>query len=258
MITTCLHTHTTRCGHARGTDREYIESAIAAGYREIGFSEHIPLANPKGEESGFRVPTALTEDYFSCLRALREEYRDRITIHIGFEMEYYAPRFEEMLDFAREHGSEYLILGQHFTGCEYDGDVLYMGHAFSDENALKAYVKAAVAGMERGVFTYLAHPDVANFTGNMHVYDDLMRGMVRDLKAMDCVLEVNRNGYATNRHYPNERFWRMAAEEEARVVIGLDAHSNDVFTDRKTSDALENYVRALGITFEESKPIFLK
>ena len=36
------HTHTTRCKHANGTEREYIEKAIEAGYQVLGFSDHSP------------------------------------------------------------------------------------------------------------------------------------------------------------------------------------------------------------------------
>ena len=35
-----LHTHTTRCRHAFGTEREYIEAAITQGIRVLGFSDH--------------------------------------------------------------------------------------------------------------------------------------------------------------------------------------------------------------------------
>ena len=33
------HTHTFRNHHAVGTEREYIEAAIAGGYQTLGFSE---------------------------------------------------------------------------------------------------------------------------------------------------------------------------------------------------------------------------
>ena len=36
------HTHTARCGHAWGSDREYAESALAAGLKILGFSDHTP------------------------------------------------------------------------------------------------------------------------------------------------------------------------------------------------------------------------
>ena len=34
------HTHTWRCHHADGTEREYVENAIAAGIKILGFSDH--------------------------------------------------------------------------------------------------------------------------------------------------------------------------------------------------------------------------
>ena len=37
------HTHTARCHHASGSEREYIEAAIAGGMKILGFSDHAPL-----------------------------------------------------------------------------------------------------------------------------------------------------------------------------------------------------------------------
>ena len=39
---TNYHTHTYRCHHAFGTEREYIEKAIEAGFTVLGFSDHTP------------------------------------------------------------------------------------------------------------------------------------------------------------------------------------------------------------------------
>ncbi len=36
------HTHTMRCHHAIGSDEDYVKSAIAAGFDELGFSDHSP------------------------------------------------------------------------------------------------------------------------------------------------------------------------------------------------------------------------
>ena len=83
------HTHTFRCGHARGTEREYIEKAIAEGLTTIGFSDHVPMPFPDGFQSHFRCPIEKLDDYVGTLLALREEYKDRINILIGFEAEYY-------------------------------------------------------------------------------------------------------------------------------------------------------------------------
>ena len=34
------HSHTARCGHAWGTDEEFVNAAIDAGFGVLGFSEH--------------------------------------------------------------------------------------------------------------------------------------------------------------------------------------------------------------------------
>ena len=34
---TNYHTHTTRCGHAEGTEEEYILTALRCGYKVLGF-----------------------------------------------------------------------------------------------------------------------------------------------------------------------------------------------------------------------------
>ena len=91
------HTHTARCRHASGTERGYIESALAAGITKIGFSEHIPLEFADGHDTAHRLPVAEEELYFETLRALREEYRGRAEILIGYEVEYYPLYFKEQL-----------------------------------------------------------------------------------------------------------------------------------------------------------------
>lgn len=36
------HTHTWRCGHAEGSEQDYIQQAIKAGLKTLGFSDHTP------------------------------------------------------------------------------------------------------------------------------------------------------------------------------------------------------------------------
>lgn len=42
------HTHTARCGHAEGTDEEYVLAAIERGFDELGFSDHVPWPYKNG------------------------------------------------------------------------------------------------------------------------------------------------------------------------------------------------------------------
>ena len=91
------HTHTTRCGHAVGEDREYVETAIRRGLKVLGFSDHVPMAFPDGRESRFRVPIRQLEEYVTSVLDLRAEYKGDIDVRLGFEAEYYPDLFESML-----------------------------------------------------------------------------------------------------------------------------------------------------------------
>lgn len=218
------HMHTFRCGHATGTEREYIERSIEGGLKIIGFSDHMPFRFPDGYESGYRVPTALAQDYIRTLSALREEYKDKIEIHIGFECEYYPLYFSDMLNYARELGAEYLILGQHFVGSEHP-DGLYCGGKHITPDRLGEYVDCVIGAMESGVFSYVAHPDVFHFVNGCEAdYEKEMRRLCRAAARMDYPLELNFLGIRGKRHYPDERFWRIAGEEGCTAVFGIDSH----------------------------------
>ena len=58
------HTHTKRCNHARGSERDYIEQALAAGMRVLGFSDHTPCPFPDGHNSWFRMSVENCPEYF--------------------------------------------------------------------------------------------------------------------------------------------------------------------------------------------------
>ena len=76
------HTHTTRCHHAVGEDRAYVEAAIEAGIRVLGFSDHIPMPEIDERLSGIRMSYAQVEDYLDSLHRLQLEYKLEITIYI--------------------------------------------------------------------------------------------------------------------------------------------------------------------------------
>ena len=66
-----FHTHTYRCGHATGSDEEYILSAIKFGIKELGFTDHIILKDHS--QPGMRGDYSLLNDYVSSLKSLREK-----------------------------------------------------------------------------------------------------------------------------------------------------------------------------------------
>ena len=64
------HTHTVRCHHAVGDEREYIENAIDAGMKILGFSDHTPQYFKSGYVSGMRMTPDEAPEYVSCIKNL--------------------------------------------------------------------------------------------------------------------------------------------------------------------------------------------
>ena len=217
------HTHTTRCHHAVGTEREYIEAAIKQGFQILGFSDHCPQPYPEDFHSGIRMRLSELDDYTSTLLKLREEYKSKIKILIGYEVEYSEKYFEPLLAELRKFPLDYIIQGQHYVPDEVYG--FYTGAPTSNEDRLKAYVDTTIEGMQTGLFTYLAHPDLINFTGRDDVYEEHMERLVDASVELDIPLEINIYGFTDGRNYPCDRFFRMAASRGARFVIGCDAHT---------------------------------
>ena len=129
-----------------------------------------------------------------------------------------------MLENARRWGAEYLILGQHYVRPEHP-DGVHSKHPTTDPAALEAYADSLVAGMNTGVFTCVAHPDVYNFVGDRDVYMDIMGRVCAASRELDVPLEINFYGIRDRRNYPCEAFWQVAGEKQAPVTFGFDAHT---------------------------------
>ena len=215
------HTHTWRCGHARGTDREYIERAILEGTRILGFSDHAPYRFPNGSRSGIRMETGRLEEYFRTLTDLKREYAGQIRIHIGLEAEYCPALFGDLIGALRQYPCEYLLLGQHFFGSE---DFNVASRPVSDPEVFRRYVDQVLEGLSTGLFTYLAHPDYVRWLGDGRTYRREMGRLCREAKTMGIPLEINVNGIRGRAHYPTKAFWTLAGQTGNDVILGTDHH----------------------------------
>lgn len=219
------HTHTFRCGHASGTEEEYIKNAIAGGIKIMGFSDHLPFLFENNQQDPWRVPVSQAEDYISTLKELREKYNDKLQLHIGFEMEYLEGYFDSMYDYAKRLGAEYLILGQHY--CRYEGFDNRL-HASSEDHTeadMVSYTELVIKGIKTGVFSYIAHPDIMRYQTDNAIYKREVTRLCKAAKEYDIPLEINFLGIFEDRWYPNGDFWQIAGEVGNKVIFGFDAHT---------------------------------
>ena len=136
------HTHTTRCNHAVGTEDAYIRCALEAGLQILGWADHTPYLFEGGYYSTFRMRPAQLEGYIRTIEQLRRQYQGRIEMPIGLETEYYPKHFPELMEFLRDHPIDYLILGQHFIGNEYDAP--YSGLVTDDKDVVRQYCRQSM------------------------------------------------------------------------------------------------------------------
>ena len=239
------HTHTWRCNHASGNEKQYVENALKAGIEILGFADHTPYFFTGDYYSHFRMEMGQLPGYVETVLRLRELYCGRIEIPLGLEAEYYPRHFSDLIGVLREFPMDYLILGQHFVNNEYDAP--YNGLASEDESLLRQYVRQTCDAMNTGLFTYFAHPDLMNFKGSSKIYRQHMRDICREAKSCGVPLEFNLLGLAGGRHYPNSLFWELAAEERCDVVLGRDAHTPDALLDRETEQKALALLHTLGV-----------
>ncbi len=244
------HTHTWRCQHADGEDREYVETAIAAGYDVLGFSDHCPWVYPDDYVSHIRMRASEVDGYFASLEQLRREYQDDIQILIGFEAEYIESLIEAQDKFLADYPVDYMILGQHFIGEECNRN--YAGNPTDDVNMLCGYVDLCILGMKSGRYRYLAHPDLIHFIGSREIYKGEMRRLCVAMKELGVPIEMNILGVAIHRNYPNPYFWEIAREVGNQVIFGMDAHNPVNLVDEASVEKAKEFCRGMDIHDSQS------
>ena len=239
------HSHTTRCNHATGTEKEYVENAIRRGLKVFGFSDHTPQYFPGDYYTFMRMRPYELIDYCATVRSLRQEFGNQIQIPLGLEVEYYPAIWSELLSRVQDAGIEYLLLGQHWLGNEINEPG--SAAATSDEHTLRRYCHQVMDALETGKFTYIAHPDLLNYVGERKIYRHYMRELIQSAKESHTPLEINLLGLAFGRHYPNEAFWELVAEENCPVILGMDAHAPDQILNMESEQNARELVQRLGL-----------
>lgn len=242
------HTHTERCMHAGGKDEDFVLAAIKAGFDEIGFSDHCAWPY-KNYASPIRMTEVQIEDYVNSVKSLREKYKDKISIKLGFECEYFERHIPWLRETLKKYSFDYIILGHHYLSYEIGG--LYTGNAATKEE-IEVYKDDLIKAMDTGLYSYIAHPDLffkgyGRFDGHA---EKVTRQIIKKAIETDTPLEYNLLGLARNKadnkdSYPYPDFWRIAGEMGAKGIIGIDAHFPDAYLDKELMNeavkSLEEY-----------------
>ncbi len=245
------HTHTKRCHHAVGEDREYIENSIKIGIKVLGFSEHPPYIFDDGYNSFYRMDFDDIDNYCKSVLDYKREYSSDIEIHLGFELEYYKSMHEREMRFLKSFNPEYFILGQHYI---YEEKNSCYAYNLSSETLFKQYINECIEAIKTGDFIYLAHPDLPGLKVSPSVYNTEYTRLLEVAKKHDMPIELNCYGMINNRCYPDRKLFELAEKIGNKVIIGIDAH-NPTNVSTKTYDNAFNLIKGLNLNLIEKLEI---
>ena len=241
------HSHTYRCGHADldMKDEDYIKEYIEMGFEKIAFTDHCPEKNKIDKRPNIRMEYEQKNEYIDTIKKLKEKYKNKIKIEVGYEIEYIPGDEENLRELKNE--ADKIILGQHFV---YDNNknLKYIGQSeFSDEELIK-YSEYIQKAMKLKLPNIIAHPDMymMNRKEFGKIENEVAKIICESAEKYDIPLEINLNNifaktYYENRKlnndsfekqkeklknvfYPCKDFWKVASNYNIKVLYGIDTH----------------------------------
>jgi len=222
------HIHTKLCKHASGEMSQFVEQAIAMGFDEMAFTDHIPL--PQKFDLKHRMSLSEMEDYLNEIERLKSRY-DEINILSGIEADFYDG-FEDFLgEFLKRFPLEIVILSVHFIRDWPTGNWVF-GYYFPDRPlhaVYSDYLRALMRGVETGLFNVLGHFDLVKRDSAPLIEnnENEIRALLESVRRQGMAVEINTSGLRKEigETYPHHSLWPLIAEFRLPVTLGSDAHS---------------------------------
>lgn len=221
------HTHTYRCSHAEGSDEQFVQAAIDAKLKLIGFSDHMPL--PNNFESNDRMKFSEVDEYLQSIARLKYKYKDKIEVLSGFECEWLKHQKDFLIDLRAR--CDYMILGHHIRVLP---ESIYDYTYYASDEDIICYGEEIIEALESGLFSYLCHPEYpmlgrSTFSETCSL---VYHQICQTCRRLDIPVELNIKGYEkkyiidgiSQPAYPLRKFWEIAAKSKVKVIYGLDAH----------------------------------
>ena len=248
------HTHTYRCGHASGTEEDYILEAIKNNTSILGISDHGPFPDIYHD---FKMKFSDFPDYVKTIDELKEKYKEKIKILKAVEIEYFPQKINFYEDLLTKYNLDYLLLGQHMY---YKGNTLVTYNLIDNTSYLIDYANSLKDAMDTKLFKIVAHPDF--FMKFFLPYDDNSKkatDIILDAATKNNItLEINANGIRNGKFdtpdgyrymYPFIPFWKEVAKTNIKVAVNSDCHNPKDMWDDAMFKAIE-LAKVLNIKIE--------
>ncbi|MFZ9659602.1 MAG: histidinol-phosphatase [Arcobacteraceae bacterium] len=220
-----LHNHTYLCNHADGSMEEYVLEAISQNINIFGFSEHAPMLN---FEDGYRLLSKDQDFYQNSILELKEKYKNKIDILLGYEVDYIDGNYLE--ESILKAPVDYLIGSVHYLDeWGFDNPEFIGEYDKRDIDKIWEEYFTALTNMARsGKFDIVGHLDlmkVFNFLPKKSM-KELSFDALKEIKKSEMVIEINSSGFrkAPKEQYPSANILELAFELDIPITFGSDAH----------------------------------
>lgn len=249
IIDSHIHTH---YSHGKSEIYEIINYALNQGIDNIGFSEHfhydfldkseIPTVNGRPVEGTLKNNFKM---YYKTLERAKKEFKNKINIRIGVEVDYVIGKDNEIktslneMPFINDYKEEnperkydfdFIMGATHFIGedLKYFSDYKQRG----DDWMLNEYFNSLKQSIKSGLFNIIAHPELIKFyiDADEKYYNDKLDEITDLLKEYELAIDVNtdymKGDYFNNieKINPGILMLRMCKDKNIPLVLGSDAH----------------------------------
>lgn len=248
-----FHTHTYLCKHAVSIPIEYAKVACENNFTALGFSDHCPYP----DNTWVEMHMELDEQDLYYNMVMDAKKASNIPIYFGYECEwdksFYSWYHDKLI---YENGAEYLIFGPHWVK---DGSEFIYVTEFKTKATFIKYIDLTLEGMDSGLYSYVAHPDLflEGITDITDFHLDLCKKIIQASIDLKIPLEINGNGCQKDKiarngkleyRYPVKEFWLLAKEMGAYIIIASDAHDPNVLV--SNMEFADKFARDLGIEYD--------
>ena len=228
------HTHHYRCRHAEGNLADYVDAAIAAGFDEIGLSDHSPIYH-LGVDPHPRPWTAMSQlelpHYVREMQQVRAAYGGRITVRLGVESDYVAGWDSHFRELWASYPLDYALGSVHWLY----GDWSIFSTALPDgrdrEAVYAEYLRCTQLAARSGAYEVIGHLDCLKTNGWMPAdwQTPLLAETVAVIAASGVAIELNASGWRkpVADCYPRRELLDMCCRAGIPVTFGSDAHRPD-------------------------------
>jgi histidinol-phosphatase (PHP family) len=223
------HMHTPLCKHAVGEPVDYAAQALRVGLKEIGFSDHSPMARDAFDN--WRMANRELDQYVEKVRRAQREF-PQLTIKLALEVDYIPGHENWIHELAQRHPWDYFIGSVHYVSESWDLDNPTKLSEWKKRDPFEVwsiYFDRLTQAAASGLFDIMGHTDLAK-KFCFYPKEDcsaLFRKFLKTCATHDVAIEINTAGLRKDckELYPSQTILNMAAQLNVPLTFGSDAHA---------------------------------